>query len=240
MNKVTEIIIKDIHPKWKVLLATPTKSGELLIDILDRTITQILSLNGKLCPDHPSKVLRCLQLDPDKIKVVIIGQDVYSQPGLATGLAFACKNDWLPSLNVLTQELQIEYLDFNIETFNGNLEHWESQGILLLNASLTCEQFKLGSHSKLWEEFFAGLLTILNDFKVTREEMTSLVFVFLGSSAQMFQLEVSEKLNYKIMKYHPTVETFGSNKFTGFYNEVNKYLEESGQTIIQWYDTVRD
>lgn len=235
MNKVTEIIIRDIHPKWKVLLGTPIKTGELLIDVLDRCITQVLA-GGKLCPDHPSKVLRCLRLDPDLIKVCVIGQDVYPQPGIATGLAFGIKDGEKiqPSLNILIRELQIEYPELAEAPFNSSLEQWEQQGVLLLNAALSCEQFKPGSHAKYWEEFTAGLLSCLNDFKIIRPEMTSIVFVFLGKQAQLFQNEISEKLHYKIMRYHPVAEAYGSNKFTGFYKEVNKCLEESGQQTINW------
>lgn len=74
MNSVTELMINDIHPKWKVLLNTPCGEKSLM-EILDETITKIVSLKGKSCPNTPDKVLRCLRLDPDLIKVVIVGQD---------------------------------------------------------------------------------------------------------------------------------------------------------------------
>jgi uracil DNA glycosylase len=86
MHKVTELALKTIHPKWLTLFNTPTRSGEMLIDVFDRTITTIVGLGVKLCPDTPDKILRCLRLDPDLIKVVICGQDCYPQPGVATGL----------------------------------------------------------------------------------------------------------------------------------------------------------
>lgn len=159
----------------------------------------------------------------------------YPAPGIATGLAFACEGKFQPSLEVLFRELQTEYPITNEGVdFDGTLETWEEQGVLLLNSSLSCEQFKSGSHSKIWEPFIAGLIRILNDFKITRTEMTSLVFVFLGAQAKLFQNEVSEKLHYKIMRHHPVAESYGSNKFTGFYKEVNKCLEESNQSIINW------
>lgn len=74
MNPITQLMIAKIHPKWKVLLNTPC-GDKSLMEILDETIIKIISLKGKSCPDTPDKVLRCLQLDPDLIKVVIIGQD---------------------------------------------------------------------------------------------------------------------------------------------------------------------
>lgn len=230
MNKVTELAIKDIHPKWKVLLNTEYQ-GRSLVDILDSIIVSIISKGGELIPDTPAKILRAFHLDPDLIKVVIIGQDPYPKPGVATGLAFACKDEFQPNLEVILRELQKEY---SFEEFNGSLEQWESQGIMLLNASLSCEKFKPGSHTKLWEPFIAGVMNILNDMKITRSEMTSIVFVFLGASAKLFHVEVSEKLHYKIMRHHPVAEKYGDNKFEGFFIEVNKCLEESGQTKINW------
>jgi len=233
MNPVTILAVQNIHPKWKVLLNLPLKSGKTLIEILDKTLKDIVDLKVKLCPDTPDKILRCLQLDPDLTKVVLIGQDPYPQPGIATGLAFACEGLFQPSLNVIYKSLQEEFQEPDLG-FEGNLLQWESQGILLLNSSLSCEQFKSGSHSKYWEEFIAGLLEILNDFKLSRKAMTSLVFVFLGKQAQMFESEVSSVLHYKMMRYHPVAETYGKNKFVGFYKEVNKYLVESGQDEIKW------
>lgn len=233
MHKVTELALKTIHPKWLTLFNTPMRSGEMLIDVFDTTITTIVGLGVKLCPDTPNKILRCLRLDPDLIKVVIVGQDPYPQPGVATGLAFACNDKFQPSLQIILRELQKETQD-EIEVFNGTLEHWEQQGVLLLNSSLSCEEWKAGSHNKIWEEFIEGLLGILNDFKITRKEMTSLVFVFLGKQAQLFEAEISDKLHFKILRNHPAAETYGGNKFIGFFKEVNKYLEESGQEQINW------
>jgi uracil-DNA glycosylase len=233
MNPVTMLAVQNIHPKWKVLLNLPLMSGKTPMTILDETITKIVDLKVKLCPDTPDKILRCLQLDPDLIKVILLAQDPYPQPGIATGLAFACEGLFQPSLNIIYKSLQEEFQEPELG-FEGNLLQWESQGVLLLNSSLSCEQFKSGSHTKLWEDFIESLLYVLNDFKLSRKAMTSLVFVFLGKQAQLFESEISDKLHYKIMRYHPAAETYGGNKFVGFYKEVNKYLVESGQDEIKW------
>lgn len=237
MNKVTELAVAGIHPGWKTLLNTPANETESLMDILDRTIVSVINKGGTLCPDTPDKILRCLRLNPDLIKTVIVGQDPYPQPGVASGLAFGIDAEQQkipPSLNILHREL-IKECNLDPECLlDSTLQSWEEQGVLLLNSSLSCEAFKSGSHSKLWEDFMVGLIKVLNDFKITRKEMTSLVFVFLGAQAQLYSNLVSEKLHYKISRYHPAAETYGSNKFTGFYQEVNAYLLESGQDEIQW------
>lgn len=237
MHKVTELAISGIHPGWKVLLNTPCNETESLIDVLDRTITKIIELGGTLCPDKPDKILRCLRLNPDLIKVCVIGQDPYPQPGVATGLAFSISNEQTKvpaSLNILQREL-IKECEFDEDSLlDSTLESWEEQGVLLLNSSLSCEAWKAGSHAKLWEDFMVGLIKVLNDFKITRKEMTSLVFVFLGAQAQLYSNLVNDKLNYKILRYHPAAETHGGNKFVGFFKEVNTCLEESGQELINW------
>lgn len=232
MHAVTKMCLESVHPKWLVLLNTPYKD-KLLIDVLDSTIQAVVTTGHKLSPDHPHKVLKSLSQDPEKVKVLILGQDPYPQPGIATGIAFACEGELQPSLNIMLRELRNEYNDQDIP-FDSSLKNWTEQGVLLLNSSLSCEQFKPGGHFKLWEPFMSGLMKILNDFKVTREPMTSLVFVFLGKQAQLFQNEINEHWHFKINRFHPAAETYGGNKFTGFYKEVNKRLLECGHSEINW------
>ena len=239
ISPATSRVIANIHPKWKAILSSPSKrdADKLIIDYLDEAVNSVMSLNGNICPNSADKVLRCLQQDPDNIRVVIIGQDPYPQPGVATGLAFAVNDEtkYPPSLNILLRELQKEYPEFMIEDgFDSTLQSWEKQGVLLLNSSLSCEEYKPNSHFQYWVEFVEELISVLNDFKITRSEMSSLVFVFLGAQARLFQNEVDESWHYKIYRYHPAAETHGSNKFVGFYKEVNNCLEND----IQWHTRI--
>lgn len=234
MNNLTLQVLKDVHPGWMKLLGTRTTADKLLVDILDETLTEILALNVLLCPDDPGKVLRCLQLDPEKIKVVIVNNYMYHTPGAATGLAFA-SDSLLPPLTVLVDELvSLNKDDSLYKSFDPTLKHWEDQGVLLLNTNLSCEQFKQGSHCQYWTQFITELLIILSNLKLTRSSMDSLVFVFIGTQAQMYSDAVNEKLNYKISRYHPTNESFPANKFVEFFTEVNTLLKESNQTEIKW------
>lgn len=234
MHDATKRIIVTVHPKWKVLLNTPFMDS-LLMDELDRVVTKVVTESAQLCPNSADKVLRCLQQDPDKIKVVVIGQDPYPQPDIATGLAFAVNEGtkYPPSLNIILRELEKEYPDCVEAPFDSTLESWEKQGVLLLNSALSCDVYKPGSHTQYWVNFMSGLMQILNQFKVTRESMESLIFVFLGSQAKLFQTEIGD-YHYKIYRYHPAAETHGSNKFVGFFEEVNKILESNKQDKIQW------
>lgn len=126
-------------------------------------------------------------------------------------------------------------LSLGIDTpFDSSLKHWIDQGVMLLNTSLSTQEFNAGAHTELWRDFMNTLFWMLNDMKLSRESMNSMVFVFLGKQVQSYAENIFDLLHFKIMRNHPAAETHGNVKFVGFYNEVNNYLEESGQTKINW------
>lgn len=201
-----------------------------LFDLLEDTLNKVVASKKQgLCPDKPDKILKCLSINPNDVKVVIVGQDVYPQPGIATGYAFACEGKPQPSLEIMMRELQKQYGE--CEDFDTTLKHWVDQGVLLLNVGLSCEVWEPRSHVELWKPFVKEFLKVLNDFKITRESMTSLVFVGLGGIAkEMIEESVNPNLHHIIYKYHPAAEKHGSLVFEGFYKEVNELLD--GQ--IKW------
>ena len=89
MTNVTELVLSQIHPEWKTLFFNSTDTR--LVDLLDQTILNVMNTGHKLCPDNPGKILKCLSINPEDIRVVICGQDLYPQPGIATGYSFAVK-----------------------------------------------------------------------------------------------------------------------------------------------------
>ena len=115
----------------------------------------------------------------EKVKVVIIGQDPYHGPDQAHGLCFSVKKGVRvpPSLRNIYKELKS---DLNIEPpEHGYLQSWADQGVLLLNATLTVESGKAGSHQKKgWETFTDRVIEVLN------HKRENLVFVLWGSYAQ--------------------------------------------------------
>ena len=101
-----------------------------------------------------------------KVKAVIIGQDPYHGPGQAHGLCFSVRQgvDFPPSLVNIFKEIETD-LGIN-KPVNGNLERWASQGVLLLNATLTVRAHLAGSHQrKGWEEFTDSVIQIINKEK---------------------------------------------------------------------------
>ncbi len=240
MQKITELVIKDIHPEWKKLLNTLSIDDfNQIIDVLDQCLAKVLvhrqQYSTKLCPDKPELILRCLRMNPDDIKCVILGQDPYPQFGIATGLSFGCKDGKQPSMQIMVRELEKEFNTSDLaQRFDPTLESWEKEGVLLLNTSLSCDEGKPKSHTDFWKPFMLELIRLLNNLKATRESMNSIVFVLLGSQAKCYKSCINSNWHYVIERNHPAAETHGSAAYEGFAKEVNKYLIESGQTKIQW------
>lgn len=207
------------------------------LDVLYREIIEtIRSKKTSICPSTEDLVLNAFQYcSPSQVKVVIIGQDVYPQPGVATGLAFACAEKMQPSLQILSRELFKEY-DVFLEDdvlFDPTLVTWAQQGVLLLNAALTCNAWQPKSHMDLWAPFYTQLLCLLNDMKLD-SDFQSRVFVFLGKSAMEHANLISETRHFKIYRHHPAAEKHGSLTFEGFFKEVNARLNEANLEPISW------
>ena len=113
-------------------------------------------------PEDPNDVWKAFVKCPlDKLKVVLLGQDVYFN-GEATGLCFEVKQGYklTPSYKQLLEAYNEVYPEsFNTSLMEGTLEHWAEQGVLLLNASLTVEHGKPGSHLRYWSKFTQRLLS---------------------------------------------------------------------------------
>ena len=187
-------------------------------------------------------------LKPSEVRVVIVGQDPYPTVDTATGVAFACKT-MQPSLYMLVKEAV--RTEFNIDsahqlrdktneiikTFDTSLSHWCSQGVLLLNASLTCKIGYPGSHDKIWFDFYINFLKSLNimNFEISEKEIKPIIFVFLGKVSQKGASVINTKLNRVVCVTHPAAETYGG-KFIGcnVFKTINELLFESSQKQIDW------
>jgi len=166
----------------------------------------------------------------DRIKVVILGQDPYHEPGQAHGLCFSVNDgiDFPPSLQNIYKELEDD-LGIPPKT-SGNLERWAEQGVLLLNATLTVRAHQAGSHQqKGWEEFTDAVIHRV------AEEKAHVVFILWGAYAQK-KGEFIDPFKHRILKSaHPSPLSayrgfFGSKPFS----KTNQYLVQTGQTQIEW------
>ena len=176
-------------------------------------------------------IFNAFHLTPlSKVKVVIIGQDPYHEPGQAHGLCFSVKPgvDAPPSLVNIYKELADD-LGCYIPN-NGYLEKWARQGVLLLNTVLTVQAHRANSHhGRGWEEFTDAAIRALN----TQDR--PIVFILWGKPAQT-KKSMLNNLNHLILEApHPSPLSayrgfFGSRPFS----KTNGFLKERGEEPIDW------
>lgn len=197
-----------IHSDWNGFLTEENKQ------LLQRIETAIGG--GEFTPPA-NCVLRFMEMPLSAIKVVILGQDPYPQPGVATGRAFEVgtlqswndpfKNISLKNiLRTLYKAYFGEALKYSeIKTRFDNefpvlqpqqlFKHWEKQGVLLLNTSFTVEPGNPGSHKHYWEVFTQKLLHFIN------EQQSEITWFLWGNHAK----EATKGIEIKntIVSQHP-------------------------------------
>jgi len=216
-----------IEQSWKERLASEFDKPYF------RTLTDFIRQEYATRQIYPkgSLIFNAFDKTPfDRVKVVILGQDPYHEPGQAHGLCFSV-NDGIalpPSLQNIYKELADD-LGISQKT-SGNLERWAEQGVLLLNATLTVRAHQAGSHQKQgWEEFTDAVIHRI------AEEKEHVVFILWGSYAQK-KGEFIDTFRHQVLKSaHPSPLSvyrgfFGSKPFS----KTNQYLTQTGQTPIQW------
>ncbi len=180
----------------------------------------------------PKFIFRALELCPfDKVKVVILGQDPYHGPRQANGLSFAVSEDVVipPSLRNIFKEIEND-LGKPIVHTSGDLSRWATQGVLLLNATLTVRAHTAGSHQgKGWERFTDAIIHALS------QERDHLVFILWGNYAKQKGIHIDRTKHLVIESSHPSPYSaangfFGSKPFS----KANHYLEEHDKTPIDW------
>lgn len=166
---------------------------------------------------------------PD-VKVVILGQDPYHDVGQANGLCFSV-NDGIPfppSLRNIFKEIESD-IGTPIPQ-SGDLSRWAKQGVLLLNATLTVEAHRAGSHQRRgWEEFTDQ---VINHLATKRN---NIVFILWGSYAIGKGSFIDRNRHLVLTSVHPSPLSahrgfFGNHHFS----RANKYLIEHGKTPIEW------
>ena len=166
----------------------------------------------------------------DKVKVVILGQDPYHEPGQAHGLCFSVPDgiNLPPSLQNIFKEIKND-LDIPIPK-SGNLERWAEQGVFLLNATLTVRAHQAGSHqNKGWESFTDKVIHSL------AKSGDHLVFLLWGAYAQRKGELIDSSKHLVLRSVHPSPLSahrgfFGNHQFS----KANEYLIANGKEPINW------
>lgn len=166
----------------------------------------------------------------DNVKVVILGQDPYHQPGQAHGLSFSVQKGvkFPPSLRNIFKELKSD-LDFVIPD-DGDLTKWSQQGVLLLNSVLTVEESKAGAHQgRGWEQFTDRIIKEVSD------RNQNVVFILWGAYAIKKAKLIDANKHLVLEGVHPSPLSahrgfFGSRPFS----KANEYLQTHGRSPIDW------
>lgn len=217
----------NIEPSWKEHL-----QNEFDKPYFENLISFVKSEYASYTVYPPGKyIFNAFNLCPfDKIKVVLIGQDPYHEPGQAHGLCFSVNDgvQFPPSLRNIFKEIKDDTgADIPV---SGNLTRWAEQGVLLLNATLTVREHAAGSHQKRgWEEFTDAVIRIIS------KEKEGVVFILWGSYAQSKAQIIDSSKHYVLRSAHPSPLSahrgfFGNHHFS----LTNDYLKKRGEAPIVW------
>ena len=166
----------------------------------------------------------------DKVKVVILGQDPYHEPGQAHGLCFSV-NDGVPFPPSLQNIFKEIHDDIGTPIpMSGDLSRWAHQGVLLLNATLTVRAHQAGSHqNKGWEQFTDAVIRLLS------EERENLVFMLWGSYAREKAPLIDARKHLILTAAHPSPRSADKGFFgCRHFSRANAYLRENGLSEMVW------
>lgn len=217
----------DIEDSWKAILSEETKKGYF------GSLADFIKSEYKIETVYPSPkdIFRAFDMCPfDKVKVVILGQDPYHGEGQANGLSFAVQSGipLPPSLQNIFKEIKN---DLGVTPLpDGDLSRWASQGVLLLNATLTVRASSPGSHQKKgWEEFTSRAIQTLSDQK------EKIVFLLWGNYAKEKGKIIDRNKHFVLETTHPSPFS-AYNGFFGcrHFSQTNTYLKQHGLKEINW------
>lgn len=164
-------------------------------------------------------------------KVVIIGQDPYHGPNQANGLCFSVQ-DGIPHPPSLVNIFKEIKTDIGIPyPKSGNLERWASQGVLLLNATLTVRAHQAGSHQKKgWEIFTDAIIKTLS------ERNEGLIFLLWGGFAKKKAQLINTSKHHILTSGHPSPLSANRGLWfgNGHFSKTNDILAQKGATLISW------
>ncbi len=216
-----------IESSWKKALSSEWDSAYF------KALTEFVRAEYGVATVYPpaGKIFAAFDACPfDDVRVVILGQDPYHGFGQANGLSFSVN----PGVEI-PRSLQNIYRELNDDlgvapSLSGDLSRWASQGVLLLNATLTVRAGSAGSHQGHgWEEFTDAAIRRL------AEEREGLVFILWGAYAQRKGAFIDRMRHCVIESPHPSPLSasrgfFGSRPFS----RTNDYLVKHGKQPIEW------
>ena len=184
------------------------------------------------CYPPGREIFNAFNLCPfDQVKVVIIGQDPYHEPGQAEGLCFSVKDGVMPppSLINIFKEIQTD-LGKQMPS-SGSLRRWAEQGVLLLNATLTVRAHQAASHQRRgWEEFTDACIRAL------ARDRQHVVYMLWGGFARGKPSLIDSRNNLVLQCAHPSPLSANRGGWFGnhHFSQCNAYLRNNGIKEIEW------
>lgn len=218
----------NIEQSWKDHLGEEFEK-QYFVDLTEFVRSEYLRTT---CYPPGKLIFNAFNLCPfDKVKVVIIGQDPYHEPGQAHGLSFSVADGvaFPPSLQNIFKEIQMD-TGAPIPS-SGNLTRWAEQGVLLLNATLTVRAHQAASHQrKGWEQFTDAAIKALSS------ERENLVFILWGGYARSKAQLIDTSRHLILQSVHPSPLSANRGGWFGIhhFSRCNEYLRSHGIEEIKW------
>lgn len=216
-----------IEKSWKAVLKDEFSQPyfQSLATFLKKTKQE-----GKVIYPPGSLIFNAFNTTPfEDVKVVILGQDPYHNPGEAMGLSFSVPRGKRipPSLRNIYKELHTD-LGIPIPS-HGDLSKWAQQGVFLLNAMLTVEHKTAGSHKKIgWQSFTDAVIRTLS------EQREGLVFMLWGGFAKKKNVLIDANKHLVLEAAHPSPLAGGAYFGSKHFSQANDYLKGQGKETIDW------
>lgn len=217
-----------IEPSWQRQLG-----AEFEKDYFARLTRLVREEYGRYACYPPGRLIfNAFNLCPfDKVKVVIIGQDPYHEPGQAMGLSFSVPESIAMPPSLINIYKEIEQDLGKPMPHSGDLTRWAEQGVLLLNATLTVRAHEANSHQRLgWATFTDAAIKALS------EGREHLVFMLWGGFARSKKYLIDQSRHCILESVHPSPLSanrggwFGQHQFS----RCNAYLAEQDIEPIDW------
>ena len=217
-----------IQQEWKEALEEEFKKDYFknLVEYLHKE-----KESGKVIYPPGSLIFNAFKLTPfNNVKVVILGQDPYHNPGQAHGLSFSVPEGVIapPSLKNIYKEIESD-LGISMQGKSGNLEGWARQGVFMLNAILTVRAGVAASHSRIgWEKFTDAVIQTLSDKK------NGIVFMLWGNFARSKKVLIDSTKHTILEAAHPSPLAGGAFFGCRHFSRCNQVLTSEGLSPIDW------
>lgn len=215
---------RHLGPKWLEFL----QYEQRLLQDISIVLGRVKDIDD-LCPLYNNIFRLFRDCPPDKVRVIIIGQDPYPNEN-AFGYAFGCARHASPSLMQIIQSVEDSYPDSAIRG-NISLSDWVNQGVFLLNTALTTRKGKIGAHSNIgWKPIVETIV------KVLTERYYGIPILLWGKEAQAIAKVVNPFRDHSILEAtHPQAANYSSSIWNcPNFKEVNNYFTNNLKPLIKW------